>query len=275
MTRRNPAFGRGSTIVLLALIFVLTACTSVARSAGTTTEHATTPSTAPPAPSARPAEPSIPTATLRTSLAYTNQLADQSGDNVTMRASIGEPVAPTATGVSIHTLAVQCQNDVDRDMVERIDYKLTVTSPRPIDVILTQAARSSIGSGSATYYATDPSHATKGNGDASICSSESATRQLTNNFGIVRHNQTVTLTVWALLDGSVTPNQPHPTLADLARSYTIEIAGVKSLAFGLEPWGPRVIMRRDRRGPDLGCVTPPGNHLINPWPVRMSPEPLR
>ena len=44
-----------------------------------------------------------------------------------MQAFIGEPVPPTATGVNVRTLGVQCQNDVDRDMVERIDYKLTVT----------------------------------------------------------------------------------------------------------------------------------------------------
>jgi len=227
--------------MLLASMFVLTACPAAARSADATTEHPSTLSTIPLAASARPSEPYIPTTTLRTSLAYTNQLADQTGDNVLMRAFIGEPVAPTATGINIHTLPMQCQNDVDRDMVERIDYQLTVTSLRSIDVILTQEARSSTRTTSATYYANDPSHTTQGKKEANICSGERAPRQLTHDFGSVRHSQTVALTVWALMIGAVTPNRPHPTLADLARNYTIEIAGVKGLTLGLEPWGPRVM----------------------------------
>jgi hypothetical protein len=238
VTRRNTAFCLRSTIVLCSFVLLPAACTTVARSAGTTTEHLSTFS---PTPFARPSELSITTSTPGTSLAYTHQLADQAGDNVIMRAFIGEPLAPTATGVSVHTLAVQCQNEVDRDMVERIDYKLTVTSSRPIDVILMQAARSSIGSRSATYYATDPSRTTNGGGDAYICSGVSPTRQLIHDFGTVRHNQTVALTVWVLMIGAVTPNQANPTRANLARSYTIEIARVKGLALGLEPWGPRVV----------------------------------
>ncbi len=173
-----------------------------------------------------------------------------------MRAFIGEPQAPTATGVSVHTRPVQCQNDVDRDMIERIDYQLSVTSSRSINVILTQSARSSTGTRSATYYATDLSHPTNGNSDAYMCSGESAPRQLTHDFGTVRHNQTVVLTVWALLVGALMPNQPHPTLADLARSYTIEIAAVKGLALGLEPWGPRVMSCNTIAGDLISAALP-------------------
>jgi hypothetical protein len=66
----------------------------------------------------------------------------------------------------------------------------------------------------------------------------------------------VTLTVWALLVGAATPVEPNPPLADLASHYTVDIARVRGLALGLEPWGPRV-MSCDQIAGDLISVASP------------------
>ena len=156
-------------------------------------------------------------------------------------------------------LVGRCRSDAGRAMFERIDYELTVTSPRPIDnLTFVQAGGIRTGSVAPTYFTTAAPQAFNEESRNYQCAGKGATAsQLTVDLGTVRPEQTAMLTVWTLMIGAIAAGEPRPSLSDLAHNYVIVTAQIQGMNFGPEPWGPRVMSCDNITGDLISVASPP------------------